>query len=397
MIEFEACHVRIPFRFRYGHAAKTHAGLEAVICIARDEAGREGLGEAVPRTYVTGETCASVLADIPRLLEHTTAVADDSEHRSEQLSRQRGELAQSWSGSFPSCACCAIDTALLDLFAQRQGKACAVELGAETVEPLRYSASIGMGNKAKLIATLLAYRAIGFKHFKVKVGDAEDIQRIRLIRRMLGSDATLFADANACWNREDAVRHIEALQRQDVWAVEEPLRAAEADANSFGGCDRFSVLTDDHYRNYRWLRERSPLPLIADESLICLRTAEKIVDHQAFDILNIRLSKCGGPWVSGRIVEVARQNQLRFAFGAMVGETPILATAGAHFAMAHPDHLYVQGFSHRLLHGRRFVSGEPSLRRGGILQPGAGRNGLELRVDENRLASLTIRRETFEL
>ena len=48
----------------------------------------------------------------------------------------------------------------------------------------------------KLVATLLVYRAMGLKRFKVKVGGAEDIQRIRLIRRVLARNVELFADAN---------------------------------------------------------------------------------------------------------------------------------------------------------------------------------------------------------
>ncbi|MEK6233808.1 MAG: hypothetical protein N2C14_03765, partial [Planctomycetales bacterium] len=203
------------------------------------------------------------------------------------------------------------------------------------------------------------------------------------------------ADANASWDRETAVRRIEELHAQGVWAVEEPLRSAEPKPAARGGVDRFAVLTDAHYENQRWLRDRSPLPLIADESLICPRSAGQIVAHQAFDILNIRLSKCGGPWLSSQIVELARENQLRFAFGAMVGETPILATAGAHFAATHRDHLYVQGFSHRLLHGKRFIRGEPSIRRGGKLEISDGAPGLGLRADGPSLDALTIRREVF--
>ncbi len=129
-------------------------------------------------------------------------------------------------------------------------------MGGESFEPLVYSASIGMSNRAKLVATLLVYRAFGLKHFKVKVGGSEDIERIRLIRRVLGRGATLFADANASWGRETAIRHMEALQAQGVWAVEEPLRSAEPGPTSVGGLDRFAVLTDTHYEDYRWLRER---------------------------------------------------------------------------------------------------------------------------------------------
>ena len=71
-MDVEARHIRIPFRFGYGHARKQHVGLDAVVCIARDEEDRQGFGEAVPRTYVTGETCDTVMAEIPDLLEQSS-------------------------------------------------------------------------------------------------------------------------------------------------------------------------------------------------------------------------------------------------------------------------------------------------------------------------------------
>ena len=48
----------------------------------------------------------------------------------------------------------------------------------------------------------------------------------------------------------------------------------------------------------------------------------------------------------------------------------------AYFAALHRDHLYVQGFSHRWLHGKKFMYDEPSIRRGGKLITDTTRTGL---------------------
>lgn len=399
MIDFEVRHIRVPFRFRYGHARKQHDLLEAVVCRAQDDHGRIGLGEAVPRTYVTGETCDTVIASIPPLLRQIQTATKPGERMADTFSDimlQRQQLGVSWKGQFPSCALCVIDTAMLDLFAKQHDQTCRHWITPTAAVSLGYTASIGLSSLPKLVAALLLFRALGIERFKVKVRDADDIERIKLIRRVLGPNASLFADANAHWQREEAIRHIETLQTFGVWAIEEPLRSPVADRQADGSLNRLAALTDEHYSNYAWLRERSPLPLIADESLICLHSAAQIVEHQAFDILNIRLSKCGGPWLSALMTQMARENGLQFAVGAMVGETPILATAGAHFAAAHPDHLYVQGFSHRLLHGRRFASGEPKFRRGTIELPTCP-SGLGLSLDEEKLDAITIRRESHQL
>lgn len=396
MIVLEIREIHIPYRFRYAHARQRHRGLEAVVCVARDEKGNVGLGEAVPRTYVTGETCESVRKAIARLARMVEPGEDLS-----SAGAHRVELARAWRGPFPSGALCALDTALVDLRARREGRPLASLLGAECPQTIAYTASIGAASRTSVTALVALYRLLGLRHFKVKVGDEHDVERVRHVRRLLGKRASLFADANGVWDAETAMRRIEALAALGVWAVEEPLRAPQASATVDGQYNRTDLLDEEHFRQYRRLRDRSPIPLIADESLICWQTAQRIVQQGAFDIFNIRLSKCGGPLLAAEMVSLCRQHGLPFALGAMVGETPILATAGAHFGAAHPDRLYIQGFSHRLLHGVRFAGGEPALRRGRLTVPAEAAErdvgGLGLTIDSARLAAITVHGEEVTL
>jgi L-alanine-DL-glutamate epimerase-like enolase superfamily enzyme len=76
--------------------------------------------------------------------------------------------------------------------------------------------------------------------------------------------------------------------------------------------NRRLVLDDEHWKTYQWLRDRSAIPLIADENLICPQTARNIIDYKAFDILNVRLSKCGGTHLSGEVIQIARPRVLDF-------------------------------------------------------------------------------------
>ncbi len=391
MIDLEIREVRLPYRFRYAHARQRHCGLEAIVCLARDEEGRVGLGEAVPRTYVTGETCASVRTGILRLANMVDVNEDLG-----AASQRRVKLARDWRGPFPSCALCALDTALLDLRGRCERRSMAELLGAACPQTLTYTASVGAAGRAQVIALTTLYRLLGLKHFKVKVGDEHDVARVRLVRRMVGRRATLFADANGVWDAETAIRRINALDDFGVWAVEEPLRSPQTEATVDGQFDRAVLLGEEHYRRYRWLRDRSPIPLIADESLICWQTAQRIVEQKSFDIFNIRLSKCGGPLLAAEMARLAQRRGFQFALGAMVGETPILATAGAHFGAAHAERLYIQGYSHKLLHGRRFVSGEPALRRG-RLKVTDDVAGLGLTLDPERLDAVTVHREQVTL
>jgi L-alanine-DL-glutamate epimerase-like enolase superfamily enzyme len=381
----EICDVRIPFRFRYGHASAKHNGVQSVLCVARDRDGNEGYGEAVPRSYVTGETVASIMQTLPGLIQKSLPANTSFFGFLTSIAGIETEFPK----AVPSCAICALETAVTDLVARQHKQSVTDLLGGAKKSPLTYTASIGISSPAKLAALLLLYRAMGLRTFKVKVSDdiEADRSRLKLIRRILGAEVKLFADANCAWEKEAAARRIEQLVKLGVWAIEEPLRIS-----TDGHDTRESALTEQHFIDNAWLQQQSPIPLIADESLISLRGAHQIVEHSAFQIFNIRLSKCGGYRRATQFAELARGAGLNFSLGAMVGESPILATAGAAWAASHPEHLYVQGHSHRLLHGQRFVDGCPALGRRGIYEanssPGSGlnlnRDALERVVKERR-------------
>ena len=383
-VELEILELLIPFRFKYGHAKAQHKGVKMVLCIARDAEGREGLGEAVPRTYVTGETTSSILQDLPEIIEKADSI--------NSLTEVFSQIEEDRPNAVPHCAFCALDLALSDLQAQQESRTL---FGGEE---LTYTASIGMSQGTKLVGQLLLYKAMGFRHFKVKVGNEYDEDRVRLIRHILGGDVSLFADANGAWGKEDAVRRIERLVMKNIWAVEEPLRVLTPSKNQThsGQLCRGEELTDEHLAANSWIQDRVPIPLIADESLISIKGAERIIDQKAFQIFNVRLSKCGGFLQSRRFAEMAMKAELSFSLCAMVGESPILANAGTAFGASMRERLYMQGHSHRLLHGASFVEGCPSLKRGGLCQPNTG-HGAGLHLNRMALEPLITERITLSL
>jgi len=381
-----------PLRFAYGHAKATHRSVEAVLCVAVDRAGNYGLGEAVPRAYVSGESGASVMADLrrlaPRLLAGTVSLAS--------LRANIAELIRSWPGVFPSCALCALEGATLDLLA-RQSRCPLYHLFRPgPVEVLRYTASLGFGSARSVAFKTRLYLAAGFRAFKAKVGDAEDVPRLALIRRLIGPSRPLFADANGAWTKEEAVVKIEGLAALGVWAMEEPLRTADPPPGAGGQLDREAVLDDSHYQACHWIRRRSALPLIADESLISPASLERLLGHQAFDIVNVRLSKCGGHFAGAYMVERAAQQGLGYGFGAMVAESAVLANHGAHFGACHPERLYIQGYSHLALQARAYSSGGARLRLGATVKLGDA-PGLGLRLNRAALSAISRAKETITL
>jgi L-alanine-DL-glutamate epimerase-like enolase superfamily enzyme len=78
-----------------------------------------------------------------------------------------------------------------------------------------------------------------------------------------------------------------------------------------------------------WLKARSPLPLIGDESYQSAADAEACA--QRFHGVNVKLVKTGGVSAGKAALEAARARGLKTMLGCMI-ESSVLISAGAHLA-----------------------------------------------------------------
>jgi L-alanine-DL-glutamate epimerase-like enolase superfamily enzyme len=140
----------------------------------------------------------------------------------------------------------------------------------------------------------------------------------------MGPDVSIRVDANAAWSLDQAVSTIRALKRFGIVSVEQPLPR--------------SMLAE-----MAMLRREVEVPLMADESLVTMLDAEKLIEAKAADYFNIRISKCGGLARSQRLAKYARQNGIRLQVGSQVGETAILSAAGRHLAASLDNVEFVEG------------------------------------------------------
>jgi L-alanine-DL-glutamate epimerase-like enolase superfamily enzyme len=91
--------------------------------------------------------------------------------------------------------------------------------------------------------------------------------------------------------------------------------------------------------NVAWLRERSPLPIIADEDAMTSANVGELAD--AYDGINIKLAKCGGLREAVRMLDLADQHGLKVMLGCMI-ESSLGITAAAHLG-ARADWLDLDG------------------------------------------------------
>jgi L-alanine-DL-glutamate epimerase-like enolase superfamily enzyme len=141
---------------------------------------------------------------------------------------------------------------------------------------------------------------------KIKLGGGNDEAIIEAVRSV--TDKVIRVDANEGWaNAETALAKCQWLAGQNVELIEQPLPAGRLD-------------------EMRWLRERSPLPLVADEDVLTARDVVPLAG--AFDGINLKLMKAGGLLEAIRTIHVARAVGLKVMIGCMI-ESSLGITAAA--------------------------------------------------------------------
>ena len=197
----------------------------------------------------------------------------------------------------------AVDCALWELESARAGRPVWELAGLSAPKPVLTTFTLGADSP-----DVMALKAKGYtqaRSIKVKLtGDLElDIERVRAIRAAR-PDAWLGVDGNQGFVRDQLDDLILALLDHGVALVEQPLaRGRESDLEGF----------------------KSPIPIAGDESLLSL--ADVPGAKGRFDVVNIKLDKCGGLTEGLLMAAHARKLGLGVMVGTMVGTS--LATAPA--------------------------------------------------------------------
>jgi L-alanine-DL-glutamate epimerase-like enolase superfamily enzyme/pimeloyl-ACP methyl ester carboxylesterase len=249
-------------------------------------------------------------------------------------------------------AWCAIECALLDLFARERGESVEALLQLAPVGgPHVYSAVLGDDEPWKTRFLIDQYCILGLTDFKVKLGgDLEiDRQKLRSIAELTAwhgvTDHRVRVDANNLWAEtpSQALDYLRALDF-DLFGVEEPVKPRDGEFHS-----RISTGLD--------------VSVILDESLCTLADLARYDGLAGRFVANIKVSRVGGVLRALRLLEALRIRRWPIIIGAHAGETSVLTRAAILVAAAAGDQLTAQegAFGSRLVE-REPVS--PSLRWG---------------------------------
>ncbi len=200
-----------------------------------------------------------------------------------------------------------VDIALHDLLGKIMGQPWYKIWGLNPEKAPNTSYTIGI-DKEEVVRQKVK-EASPYKVLKVKMGLDNDKETVEVIRSM--TDVPLCVDANQGWkSKEEALEMCNWLKERGCIFVEQPFDKTWIDETA-------------------WLRERSPLPIIADEAF--QRLPDILRFKGVYDGINIKLMKSTGLHEAYQMVTLARALGMKVMVGCMT-ETSCAVTAAANLA-----------------------------------------------------------------
>jgi L-alanine-DL-glutamate epimerase-like enolase superfamily enzyme len=257
-----------------------------VLVVSLEAEGHTGRGEAAG-VYYKGENPASMSKQLAAL-------------RTRIEGGINRELVQQLLP--PGGARNALDCALWDLEAKLTGSSVWEMAGLASPHPLLTTFTCGADEPDSMRRAALAYTHS--QAIKLKLtGDPVDAERVRAVRDAR-TDAWLGVDANQGFTRPFLEWLMPVLLDARIQLIEQPFPIGQE-----GLLEGF----------------RSPIPVAADESFQVLADLPKLAGR--FDLVNIKLDKCGGLTEALNIARSANQLGLGAMVGNMTGTSLAMAPA----------------------------------------------------------------------
>ena len=300
-VEIFTVNKRFPLTISRGTTAQT-----TNVWLRVEQDGIEGWGEASPFSLGNHQQSTEIIQDALQ------QVAPELEKFS-PLERQQIDLVLS-KAQLPSAARAALDVALHDWLGKRVGLPLWQLWGLDRSRIVPTSVTIGINSPEAARARVRDWLEFtDVRVLKVKLGSPGGIsadQAMLMAVREEAPDPALYVDANGGWNLDEAIAMCNWLASVGVKYVEQPLPRGEE-------------------KSLPELKERSPLPIFVDESVLTSYDIPQLAG--CVHGINIKLMKAGGLTEVMRMIHTARAYGLQVMFGCY-SDSSLANTAAAHLS-----------------------------------------------------------------
>lgn len=272
---------------------KTASSQDAVLIRIRTEDGLEGLGEAdsqpeVVKAIIDAPYSHNIACGLRQLLIGENAL--DTTRIWQKLHRATMYYGRS---SVTITAMAAVDMALWDLKGKKFGVPIHQLLGGKHHDGFQAYASCLFGpdgRRTREIAQRFhaaGYRAIKFGWEPMGPNLKVDLDLVRGAREGIG-EGLLMIDAGCVWDARTALQRAKAFAEYDLVWLEEPLQPNDVEG-------------------YRWLRNRSPIPIAGGEQECGRESWRPLIDRQALDVYQLDVARNGfteADYIRQRVQEI---------------------------------------------------------------------------------------------
>ena len=209
---------------------------------------------------------------------------------------------------------CGIQTALLDIQAQRLGLPLSELLGGRLRDRLPVLWTLASGDTDQDIAE--AQRMIALKRhniFKLKIGAnplQHDVEHVIAIKKALGPEISVRVDVNRAWSEQQCIQGIQQLQDGGIDLIEQPCAIDQVDTLAR-------------------LTARFDVAIMADEALTGPASAFRLAKQHAANVFAVKIAQSGGLIEACEVAKIAQRAGIDLYGGTML-EGPVGSIASAH-------------------------------------------------------------------
>lgn len=355
--KIELFHIKMPLNFTFKTSKTAMDYRETIIIKVEDEFNNKGYGEVVSfhEPFYTNETLE--ISKQALINEYIPTIKDISHpfdiHKNSDM-------------TYPM-AVAGLENALIDLYSKRNRKSI-MELVFNEKTNRQVYAGVVLGDLeiSMLIKQIEDYKKAGYIRFKIKIKPQDGFIKLKTIRECF-PDIKLLVDANKSYGIEQ-IDELKKFDQLNLLCMEEPLNSE-------------SLL------EYQKLQKELRTPICMDESIQTINDLKTAIRLKALKALNIKVGRVGGLYYAKQMIELCRENNIKYWIGSMV-ESGISKILHVHLASLKDTFIPGDLSSSNRYFEKDIIKPEIIVKNGKIEVPKG--YGLGVEIDEKLLKGFTI-------